>query len=157
MVEGHEDAEDETVSGPSMIKVRGDLVIDSEGKVHSIREAADQLPWVDATKYPSPHQYCIQRKSPALPWRVLELAIRDHPDSYLAYFRGYKRPMRYWEFEGRRYWRTASRDHGGLTQMLNRCTFDSVEPPRRVDQGATALPWGDGPPWEPFGSPWAAD
>ena len=58
---------------------------------------------------------------------------------HLAYFRGYQRPNRYWDFDGRRYWRTSSGGPGGVTHMLNRCLFSDAEPPRRVDQGAQ--PW----------------
>ncbi len=61
------------------------------------------------------------------------------PDSFLAYFRGYQRPNRYWEApDGLRYWRTRFE--------LNRCTLDSVEPPRRVDQGAKPIRDWVGPP-----------
>lgn len=34
---------------------------------------------------------------------------------------------------------------------LNRCTPDSVDPPRRVDQGATPILDWDGPPHAPNG------
>ena len=81
---------------------------------------------------------------------MLLTAIRYHPQAYNAYFRGYRSPMRYLELaDGRRYWRTVL--YG--THMLNRCTLDSMEPPRRVDQGAKTIPW-EGPPWAPSGSCW---
>jgi hypothetical protein len=70
---------------------------------------------------------------------ILDIAIAKHPDSYLAYFRGYQRPNRYWDFEGRRYWRTANGGPRGITHMLNRCLFSDAEPPRRVDQGAARV------------------
>jgi len=61
--------------------------------------------------------------------------------------------MQYWEAgDGYRYWFTKLR--GAL--MLNRCTLDSVEPPRRKDQGAKPIKpkdWG-APPWLPQGSGW---
>jgi hypothetical protein len=98
------------------------------------------------------HQYVIfQPGEPAA--EVLLSELRDRPEAYDAYFRGYQRPMRYLEIGGWRYWRTSSRLFGRLAHMLNRCTLDSVEPPRRVDQGAQPLPW-DGPPWAPNGSAW---
>jgi hypothetical protein len=79
---------------------------------------------------------------------LLEL-IRRHPDSFNAYYRGYVRPNRYLEIGEYRYWRTRL----GGTDMLNRCSLDSVEPPRRVDQGAKPIPWGeDVPPWAPYGT-----
>ncbi|MFV2064576.1 MAG: hypothetical protein ACC726_13860, partial [Chloroflexota bacterium] len=96
------------------------------------------------------HQYVILGKCPADAWDVLDAAIRDDPESYDAYFRGYPFPMHYWEFEQRRYWRTSAR---GSVHMLNRCALDSVEPPRRVDAGAEPIEW-DGPPWAPKGTPW---
>jgi len=77
-------------------------------------------------------------------------SVHDHRDSYDAYFRGYPFPMHYWEFEACRYWRTSAR---GSVHMLNRCTLDSVEPPRRVDDGAEPIEW-HGPPWAPDGTPW---
>jgi len=95
---------------------------------------------VTARQYPPPHQHVVQARCPAAEWALLDAAIATSPDSYLAYFRGYQWPMRYWEFEGRRYWRTSSRGpERGVTHMLNRCLFDDAEPPRRVDQGAAPI------------------
>jgi len=96
------------------------------------------------------HQYVVQKKAPMHAWDVLGQAIRDEPSSYDAYFRGYTFAMHYWEFEGHRYWRTSG---SGGVHMLNRCTLDSVEPPRRVDEGAEPMDW-EGPPWAPNGTPW---
>ena len=114
--------------------------------------AIDELPWrsaLPADGVPA-HQYVIQGRCPADAWDTLAAMISQHPDGYDAYFRGYPWPMHYWEFEGRRYWRTSARR---TTHMLNRCSFDSVEPPRRVDEGAKPIVW-DGPPWAPNGTPW---
>lgn len=75
-------------------------------------------------------------------WDELDVMIRDSPDSYLAYFRGYQRPNRYWDGpDGLPYWPTRFE--------LNRCRPDSVEPLRRVDEGATPILDWDGPPWAP--------
>lgn len=113
---------------------------------------AGELRWVDALAgdgMPA-HQYVVFMYPPPLPARVLLAAIRWHPDAFNAYFRGYQHPMRYLELpDGLRYWRTVL----NRTHMLNRCTLDSVEPPRRVDRGAKRIAW-DGPPWAPYGSPW---
>ena len=97
------------------------------------------------------HQYVVfDHRDPPVAATVLLAAIRDHLDAYDAYFRGYQRPMRYLELpDGLRYWRTVLNG----THMLNRCTLDSVEPPRRVDQDAKQIAW-QGPPWALFGSPW---
>jgi hypothetical protein len=122
----------------------------------SLRLAINRLPWKDAVLYPPPHQYVVLEWCDPDAWDVLDTAIREQPDSFLAFFRGYQRPMRDWEFEGRRYWRTSSTAYGPLTHMLNRCALDSVEPPRRVDDGAEPMPW-EGPPWMPNGSPWPED
>jgi hypothetical protein len=97
------------------------------------------------------HQYVLLEHCPSEAWDVLAAAIRDAPDSYDAYFRGYTFAMHYWEFEGWRYWRTSGRQG---VHMLNRCTLDSVEPPRRVADGAQPAAHWDGPPWAPDGSPW---
>jgi hypothetical protein len=90
------------------------------------------------------HQYAVRRRSPLWAWDALDAMIRDSPEGYLAYFRGYRRPNRYWDGpDGLRYWRTRFE--------LNRCTADSVEPPRRVDQGAQPILDWDGPPHAPNG------
>lgn len=110
-----------------------------------------------ARQYPPSHQYVVQARCPGDEWAVLDTAIATSPDSYLAYFRGYQWPMRYWEFEGRRYWRTSNRERdGNVTHMLNRCLFEDAEPPRRVDQGAMPITDWQGPPWELNGSEWPA-
>ena len=109
-----------------------------------ILEAIAALPWVDQLCPFMRHQYAVRRRSPLQAWDALDAMIRDSPDSYLAYFRGYQRPNRYWDGpDGLRYWRTRFE--------LNRCTPDSVEPPRRVDEGATPILDWDGPPHAPNG------
>jgi hypothetical protein len=65
------------------------------GKVYDLHEAAERIPWITARQYPPPHQYAILERTPHPHWHVLNCAIQKHPDSYLAYFRGYQRPMRY--------------------------------------------------------------
>ena len=110
-----------------------------------IRDAISALPWVDQLYPLMPHQYAVLRGSPAPAWNALEAMISNSPDSYLAYFRGYQRPSRYWDGpDGLRYWRTRFE--------LNRCTPDSVEPPRRVDDGAHPTPGWVGPPHAPNGA-----
>ena len=72
-----------------------------------ILEAIAALPWVDQLCPLMRHQYAVLRKSPTSAWYALDAMIRDSPDSYLAYFRGYRRPNRYWDGpDGLRYWRT---------------------------------------------------
>lgn len=116
-----------------------------DGSEHDVIQAIGQLPWVDQLCPLMPHQYAVLFKSSDLAWRVLDALVRSNPDSYRAYFRGYPRPNLYWEApDGLRYWRTG--------MMLNRCTPDSVEQPRRVDQGAKPMQDWDGPPWAPRGS-----
>ncbi len=108
-------------------------------------DAIAALPWVDQLCPLMRHQYAVLRKSPAWAWYALDAMIRDSPDSHLAYFRGYQRPNRYWDGpDGLRYWRTRFE--------LNRCPSDSVEPPRRVDQGAQPIPGWVGPPHAPNGA-----
>jgi hypothetical protein len=136
------------------LRVADGRVVSDTGEFYDLREAIEQVPWVKAKMYPPPHEYVVFGRCPTLPWEVVSCAIAKDPDSYLAYFRGYQRPMRYLDFEGRRYWRTASRGAGGVTHMLNRCLFDDAEPPRRVDQGAVPIRDWVGPPWELNGSPW---
>lgn len=145
------------------LEFRGGQVANTDtGEEYDIAAVAARIPWVtaqtgrgswDAPPYMPPHQYVVFGRCDPVDWEVLAFAIAKHPDSYRAYFRGYQSPTRYWEPGDRyRYWRTAW--HG--TQMLNRCMLDSVEPPRRVDQGAQPIKpqdWG-APPWLPQGSGW---
>jgi hypothetical protein len=121
-------------------KVRG-----ADGREYDVLEAIAALPWVSQLCPSMPHQYAVLFTSPDWAWYVLDAMVGKHnPDSYQAYFRGYPTPNRYWVApDGQRYWRT------GI--MLNRCTLDSVEPPRRVDEGAKRIKDWDGPPFAPNG------
>ena len=66
-------------------------------------------------------------------------------DTYRAYFRRYRSPNRYWDApDGQRYWLTR--------MMINRCWPDSVEPLRRVSDGAEPILDWQGPPWAPNGT-----
>jgi hypothetical protein len=93
-----------------------------------------------------PHQYAHKRNSDPLAYGVVERMLRaDNRETYRAYFRGYPSPNRYWDApDGQRYWLTM--------YMINRCEPDSVEPPRRVDEGAKPIVNWDGPPHAPNGS-----
>ena len=135
------------------LHVEDGQVRDDAGRVYDVREAAHALPWQTAlASSGSPHQYCVLRKSHIEAWVVLATAIALHPDAYMAYHLGYQKPMRYWELEGWRYWRTSAGGGRSVTAMLNRCRLDS-DTPRRVDDGAVPIPW-KGPPWLGRGSPW---
>lgn len=120
-------------------------VRDAAGIEYDVLEAIAGLPWVRQLCPQMPHEYVVQTRSDPLQYAVLEAMVRPgNPDSYRAYFRGYQSAMRYWEApDGLRYWSTRF--------MLNRCASDSVEPPRRVDEGARAIRDWDGPPWAPTG------
>ena len=117
-----------------------------DGHDYDVAEAIDALPWVSQTCPSMPHQYAVLFKSPDWAWFVLDAMVRaGNPASYRAYFRGYQSANRYWEApDGLRYWRT------GI--MLNRCEPDSVEPLRRVDDGAKPIQNWDGPPFARNGS-----
>jgi hypothetical protein len=110
-----------------------------------LAEAISTMPWVRQFCPLMPHEYAVRSRSPAWAWDGLEAMVQaTNPQSYLAYFRGYRRPNRYWEApDGLRYWRTG--------YMLNRCAPDSVEPLRRVDAGAGPILDWVGPPWAPNG------
>ncbi|MBA3688379.1 MAG: hypothetical protein H0W81_06095 [Chloroflexi bacterium] len=133
------------------LHLEGEEVVGPDGEVYDVASAILQLPWrssLPGSGMP-PHQYVVLGQCDALAANVLMCVIRESPGAFNAYFRGYQYPMRYVEIDGWRYWRTALH----RTHMLNRCTLDSVEPPRRVDQGAGPKQW-EGPPWAPNGSPW---
>lgn len=116
-----------------------------DGREFDVLDAIGALPWVQQLCPLMPHEYAVLFKSPEWAWAALEAMVRWSPDSYRAYFRGYQTPNRYWVApDGLRYWRTG--------MMLNRCTLDSVEPPRRVDEGAKPIKDWDGPPYAPNGS-----
>lgn len=141
-------------AGDLRLRVDGEHVISESGVLFDIREMIDAIPWVTAFMYPPPHAYVVRDRCPAVPWQVLSVFVRHSPDSYLAYFRGYQRPNRYVELDGRRYWATSSGGPGGGVMMLNRGRFEDSEPPRRVDDGAQPILDWQGPPWELNGSPW---
>jgi hypothetical protein len=119
-------------------------VRDADGREYDVLEAIKQLPWVSQLCPQMPHDYASPHKSDRTFFDVLDTMVSSrNADTYLAYFRGYPTPNRYWEGpDGKRYWRT---------RELNRCDPGSVEPLRRKDQGATAAKEWDGPPWAPSG------
>ncbi len=114
---------------------------DEDGHAHDVLAAMDRLPWVRQLCPAMPHEYAHRDKSDPLDFAIVERMLKaSNPESYRAYFRGYQSPNRYWEApDGRRYWLTMF--------MINRCWPDSVEPLRRVDQGAKAITDWDGPPY----------
>jgi hypothetical protein len=125
--------------------VDGRTVRDEDGIEYDVLDAINALPWKRQLCPVMGHEYAILSRSPTDAWFALEAMVRLNPDSYRAFFRGYPRPNRYWDApDGLRYWR-------GRFE-LDRCNPDSVEPPRRVDDGAKASKDWDGPPWAPNGS-----
>jgi hypothetical protein len=132
------------------------------GKTHTVEEIAGKLPWRDSMPYPTEpkmpqHQYCVVNTLAGKPLyfaRLLEFLIDKHPAGYRAYFRGYQSANRYLEIgttsSDYRYWRTSWRP---ATWFINRARLNSCEPPRRVDEGAKAIPLDDwaSHPWYPRG------
>lgn len=140
-------------SAPGRLKLHmeGENVIGPDGEAYDVAWAILRLPWRPSLPGGGmpPHQYVVLGQCDYLAADVLLCVIRESPAAFNAYFRGYHYPMRYLEIDGWRYWRTALNG----AHMVNRCTLDSVEAPRRVDQGAKPQPW-VGPPWALKGSPW---
>jgi hypothetical protein len=137
----------------------GKLVNSDTGEEYNVLAVAARLPWQpykrvwkDSPPYMPPHEFVVLGKCDYADWDVLYYACTKHPKSYRAYFRGYQSPMQYLELgDGYRYWPTRL----GV-MMLNRCTLDSVEPPRRVDQNGKPIKpeeW-RAAPWLPQGSGW---
>ena len=129
------------------------------GKRHEFADLANKLRWRWNDFIPGercqmpPHQYVdghTLRPDEIPVARMLEFVIDHHPESYLAYFRGYQQHNRYLEIgDGWRYWRVwlgASCPH--------RQRLDASETPRRLDEGARPIPpeeWG-AEHWWPQGS-----
>ena len=146
-------------SAPFALAPRGYGAVDRRTEqIHTFQSLAAQLPWRDNSLAPHeprmpPHQYVVVNNlSPGEQdvCRMLEFVIDNHSESYLAYFRGYMTPTRYLEVDGLRYWRSRTR-----VWFVNRARLDSVEPPRRVDEGAKPIPpeqWGAKYPYWPQGS-----
>jgi hypothetical protein len=128
---------------PKFIVVDSHTVRGNDGREYDVATAIEALPWVPQLCPQMPHEYAHLSKSPVRNYGVLAAMVGSgNPASYRAYFRGYERPGRYWDApDGRRYWSTG--------YMLNRCWPDSVEPLRRVDDGAKPITHWDGPPWAP--------
>jgi hypothetical protein len=119
-------------------------VRDADGREHDVLAAVAVLPWVRQLCPSMPHEYAVMYKSEPVAFGVVEtMTSSRNPDSYLAYFRGYERPNRYWDApDGLRYWRT---------REMNRCDPASVESLRRKDAGAQPATDWDGPRWAPSG------
>jgi hypothetical protein len=120
-------------------------VRDAAGTDHDVLEAIGALPWVKQLCPLMPHEYAHQTKAHSLVYAVVEHMLKGaNPETYRAYFRGYRSPNRYWDApDGQRYWLTR--------MMINRCWPDSVEPLRQVSDGARPVEGWDGPPWAPSG------
>jgi hypothetical protein len=120
-------------------------VRDQRGVTYDVMDAIRNLPWTQQRCPVMRHEYAILQRSPEDDWYVVAAMIRHSPKSYRAYFRGYQSANRYWHApDGLRYWR-------GKFE-LDRCELDSVEPPRRVSDGAKAIKDWSGPRWAPEGS-----
>lgn len=123
---------------------------------HEFEELVNRLPWKHNNLAPHeprmpPHEYVLESWCDPVSFHRVRFIIRNHPESFDAYFRAYQRPMRYLEVGDRRYSPTAI----GEKRFLNRCWIDSVEPPRRVDEGGEPIPleeWGAEKPYWPRGS-----
>ena len=116
-----------------------------DGQTHDVLEAIEALPWTAQLCPLMRHEYTIWKKGPTWAWNVLSSMLSaSNPDSFRAYFRGYRSANRYWDApDGLRYWR------GGFE-------IDRGQPDdsglRRVDAGAKrAMAWA-GPPWAPDSS-----
>ena len=96
-------------------------VVSEDGTVHDLSAAIEGIPWVTAMQYPPSHQYVIVERCPVDAWSILDTAIARHPASYLAYFRGYQRPNRYWDFDGR-----PTGEHQAAARTASRtCSIDA--------------------------------
>jgi hypothetical protein len=121
--------------------------LEIDGQPIDVMGAAETLPWVKQLCPFMPHEYAVISNSPRDAFTAIEAMVRLSPAGYQAYFRGYSRPMRYWDApDGNRYWMTG----WGGGRMVNR-TADDQDPPRRVDEGARPAVHSDGPPWTPPG------
>ena len=138
------------------------------GRLFEWSTVVSGLPWRHNQLAPHeprmpPHEYVLRdwcEGEQAVLYEVAGFVIDSSPKSYDAYFRAYQGPMKYMEVGTEpgdfRYWRTSNlQPGGGMKHFLNRCHLDSVEPPRRVDQGAKPIPlreWGTSEPYWPKGA-----
>ena len=151
-------------STPLNLKFADEKVVNSDtGEEYDVSDVIARLPWQaqkgantkweDYPPYMPPHEFVVFGMCYFAEWDLLYFVCTKHPASYLGFFRGYQSPMRYLEFgDGYRYWPSAQRG----VMMLNRCRLDSVEPPRRKDQGARPIKPKEwcAPPWLPQGNGW---
>jgi len=81
-------------------------VVVADGRRHDALEAIAELPWVGQLCPLMPHQYAHLSKSDPLTYRVVQHMLKAaNPQTFRAYFRGYRSPNRYWEApDGQRYW-----------------------------------------------------
>lgn len=149
---------------PRWLRKHMELVVEPlsvryQGREYDFEWAISRLPWRHNDLAPHeprmpPHEYVLKDvDADWLPaYEMAYVMITQSPESYLAYFRAYQNPMRYLEVGDYRYWPTGL---GRKRLFLNRCLLDSVEPPRRVDEGARPIPlgeWGAELPYWPQGS-----
>ena len=84
---------------------RGRRVVNVDsGDVYDVAAAAARIPWVKFRGETVPptmpaHWYVVLGRCADVDWNVLAFAIAKHPESYLAYFRGYRTPNRYLELD----------------------------------------------------------
>lgn len=139
------------------IATRGYAVInEATRELFELEDLVVALPWKHNELAPHeprmpPHEYVLEDWCDPVVYRRLEFLIRNHGESFDAYFRAYRRPNRYLEVGAWRYWPTATESE----RFLNRCRLDAVEPPRRVDEGARPISleeWGAELPYWPRGS-----
>lgn len=129
------------------------------GFMHSADSLIGSLRWRHNDLAPHeprmpPHEYALKQWFSGEQLRAFDLLsflIRNHPESFDAYFRAYRYPTRYLVLGELRYWFSAL----GSKFFLNRARVDSTEPVRRVDEGATRIEleqWGAQQAYWPEGS-----
>ena len=85
-----------------VLHVENGQVVDDDGRVYDVREAIENIPWVTAIEVPaappttsSSARLLRDRLGGPRPPRS-----SSTPMAYMAFFRAYQKPNRYWDFEG---------------------------------------------------------
>jgi hypothetical protein len=69
-----------------------------DGRTYDVLDAIRELRWTAQLCPLMRHEYAIQQQNPQQAWNVLSsMLLARNPQSFRAFFRGYKSANRYWD------------------------------------------------------------